>query len=49
MDKYLPYMDGQAPPAEQRANVTTGCFVHTADSAERLFMAGIPYWLVCEI
>ena len=45
VDKFLPCMEGRAPPAEQQANVI-GSFVHTADSAERLFAAGIPYWLV---
>ena len=48
VDKYLPSMDGLAPPLEQQANVI-GCFVRTAYSAEQLFAAGIPYWFVREI
>ena len=48
MDKYLPSMEGRAPPIGQTADVI-GCFVHTAHSAERLFSAGIPYWFVREV
>jgi hypothetical protein len=48
VDKYLPSMDGRAPPLEQQANVIN-CFVCTAYSAEQLFAAGIPYWFVREI
>ena len=45
VDRYLPFMEGRAPPAERLANVM-GCFVFTAHGAERLFAAGIPYWMV---
>ena len=48
VDKYLPFMEGRAPPTEQLADVI-GCFVHTAHDAERLFTAGIPYWMVCPL
>ena len=48
VDRYLPSMDGKAPPTERRADVI-GCFVRTAYSAERLFAAGIPYWFVREM
>ena len=33
VDKYLPFMEGRAPPTEQLADVI-GCFVHTAHDAE---------------
>ena len=45
---YLPAMDGRAPPATQVANII-GCFVQSAYDAERLFSAGIPYWLTRQI
>ena len=45
VDRYLPFMEGRAPPTEQLADVI-GCFVHTAHVAERLFAAGIPYWAI---
>ena len=48
VQKYLPSMDGQAPPATQVAHVV-GCFVHKVHDAERLFSAGIPYWLMRKI
>ncbi|KAF8330683.1 hypothetical protein F5887DRAFT_1081524 [Amanita rubescens] len=48
VDKYLPSMEGRAPPETQIADVV-GCFVHTANSAQRLFSAGIPYWVVREV
>lgn len=48
MDKYLPSMEGRAPPITQTADVI-GCFVHTAHGTERLFSAGIPYWCVREL
>jgi hypothetical protein len=47
IDRYLPSMDGQSPPAEKPADVI-GCFVHNAYHAERLFAAGIPYWFIRE-
>ena len=42
---YEPYMEGRVPPANTAANVI-GCFVHEAQVAEKLFSAGIPYWLI---
>jgi hypothetical protein len=48
VDRYLPFMDGRTPPAEQLADVI-GSFVLTAHSAERLFAAGIPYWTIRQL
>jgi hypothetical protein len=45
---YEPRMEGCSPPAKETANVV-GCFVHRVHTAERLFSAGIPYWLICPI
>ena len=45
---YEPRMEGCASPAKETANVV-GCFVHGVHMAERLFSAGIPYWLICPI
>ncbi len=42
---YEPHMDGRIPPAKATASVI-GCFVREAHVAERLFSAGIPYWLI---
>ena len=42
---YQPHMDSRIPPAKSTANVV-GCFVREAHVAERLFSAGIPYWLI---
>jgi hypothetical protein len=42
---YEPQMEGRVPPAKTTANVI-GCFVHEAHLAEKLFSAGIPYWLI---
>ena len=42
---YEPRMEGRVPPAKETANVM-GCFVHGVHTAERLFSAGIPYWLI---
>jgi len=42
---YEPHMDGCIPPAKATADVI-GCFVREAHVAERLFSAGIPYWLI---
>ncbi|KAF8324386.1 hypothetical protein F5887DRAFT_1086616 [Amanita rubescens] len=42
---YEPHMDGHIPPSKTTANVI-GCFVRDAHVAERLFSAGIPYWLI---
>ena len=45
IETYEPHMEGHVPPAKATANVI-GCFVHEAHIAERLFSAGIPYWLI---
>ena len=42
---YEPHMDGHIPPSKATANVM-GCFVREAHVAERLFSAGVPYWLM---
>ena len=42
---YEPHMEGRVAPAKATANVI-GCFVREACIAERLFFAGIPYWLI---
>ena len=48
VDRYLPSMEGRAPPATQVADVI-GCFVHKAYIAEQLLAAGIPYWFIREV
>ena len=45
---YEPRMEGGVRPAKETANVI-GCFVQEVHVAERLFSAGIPYWLICPI
>ena len=40
-----PRMKGLAPPAKETAKVIR-CFVSEANIAEKLFAAGIPYWLI---
>ena len=42
---YEPRMDGRIPLANATAHVI-GCFVREAHVAEKLFSAGIPYWLI---
>jgi len=42
---YKPRMEGHVAPAKETANAI-GCFVQEAESAERLFFAGIPYWII---
>lgn len=43
-----PCMEGHVPPAKEMAKVI-GCFITEANIAEKLFAAGIPYWLMCPI
>lgn len=45
---YLPSIEGTAPALKPSRNMV-GCFVHDPDSAQRLFAAGIPYWLIREV
>ena len=40
-----PCMEGHAPPAKETAKVIS-CFVTEVNIAEKLFAAGIPYWLM---
>jgi hypothetical protein len=42
---YEPRMEGHVSPTKEMANVI-GCFVQEVHTAERLFSAGIPYWLI---
>lgn len=44
---YLPSMEGRAPLPKNTK--VLGCFVHDVDTAERLFKAGIPFWLIREV
>jgi len=45
---YLPCIEGTAPPVKPNRKIV-GCFVHDPNSAQRLFAAGIPYWLIREV